>query len=179
MKNNIYNYLICKNKIKIGEQNITIKESTIAEQQIAIELCMLGGVKDIVHFDIINGKLSYYYKNVYRSSSLQYHEELELVEEGRYLIKKTNFESKVIFNEPISIYEKELFVPINRIDSLMYKNLIISLEAMKTYRIRFILMDNGAYKLLVPEKIIVKYNEDNVCVYYKNIENGVEIINEC
>lgn len=178
MENTTYYYSLYKNKVKIGEKIITIEESDIKEQ-IYIELSIMGGKKNVLYFDVINEKIVNYYKNTYEGGFFKYSEELKLIKEREYLIKKLNLESKAIFSEEISIYEKELFVPKNRIDSLMYNKLIISLEAMKTYRIRYALMKRGEYKLFVPENIMLKYNKENICIYYKNIENGVEIINEC
>ena len=167
-----YDYSLSKNNKNIGEQSIDIIRNG-NEEFISIELFLIGK-KVTVNVKYVDGLLEYYVKNTLESGMLK-EEKLNSIQKNEYSFYRNGKEGTIVSGKPLSIYEKTIFVPNEVPQKVFSEKNIISLESLSTYKIKYFLMENGAYKIHLPEKMMIEYGEDHIFKYSINLENGIEM----
>ena len=171
-----YYYSLSKNNKNIGEQSIDIIRNG-NEEFISIELFLIGK-KVTVNVKYVDGLLEYYVKNTLESGMLK-EEKLNSIQKNEYSFYRNGKEGTIVSGKPLSIYEKTIFVLYSQGRAVGQKVFseknIISLESLSTYKIKYFLMENGAYKIHLPEKMMIEYGEDHIFKYSINLENGIEM----
>lgn len=127
-----------------------------------------------VNVKYVDGLLEYYVKNTLESGMLK-EEKLNSIQKNEYSFYRNGKEGTIVSGKPLSIYEKTIFVPNEVPQKVFSEKNIISLESLSTYKIKYFLMENGAYKIHLPEKMMIEYGKDHIFKYSINLENGIEM----
>lgn len=169
-------YSLLKNGRKIGDQLISIKSSDTT-QDMKIELTLIGEKMNI-SARLNNNGIQNFSKHImhYNNQSI---EEMNLIELGVYSCKNSEEERILYTKDQFSFYEKLFFAPLGNPEEAFRKNRLFSLESFLTYKIKYIrMLETNQYKLYMPEKYVVYYDESGVLNYGKSLVNGIEIIQQ-
>ena len=166
-----YYYSLYKNHTTIGEQNINIIMNGNIEK-IYVELLLMGK-KIEVDIKYIDGKLEGYAKKISEAGLIK-EEKLYMIRKNEYSFYQYGKEGIITSGKPLAIYEKEVLLPNEIPEKVFSEKTIISLESLSTYKIKYFPMENGAYKIYMPERMMVEYGENYTFMYSLNLENVVE-----